>query len=106
MAAISLEAVTRTMVRMLKIAHDDEGPKCRIASPQSRGSIWHSSTTTRRSTRRPPAEADMQFYLRVTPPSVHQMVLTLAAKGFIARTPGQPRSIRLLIRPEDLPALD
>ena len=56
--------------------------------------------------RRPPAEADMQFYFRVTPPSVHQMVLTLAAKGFIARTPGQPRSIRLLIRPEDLPALN
>ena len=56
--------------------------------------------------RRPPAEADMQFYFRVTPPSVHQMVLTLAAKGFIARTPGQPRSIRLLVRPEELPALD
>ncbi len=27
---------------------------------------------------RPPAEADMQRYFRVTPPSVHQMVLTLA----------------------------
>jgi Mn-dependent DtxR family transcriptional regulator len=54
----------------------------------------------------PPAEADMQFYFRVTPPSVHQMVLTLAAKGLISRVPGQPRSIRLLIRPEELPALD
>ena len=27
--------------------------------------------------RRPPAEADMQQYFRVSPPSVHQMVLTL-----------------------------
>ena len=44
--------------------------------------------------RRPPAQADMLQYFRVTPPSVHQMVLTLAAKGFIARTPGQARSIR------------
>jgi Mn-dependent DtxR family transcriptional regulator len=56
--------------------------------------------------RRPPAEADMQWYFRVTPPSVHQMVLTLAAKGFIKRTPGQARSIQLLIGPEDLPPLD
>jgi hypothetical protein len=27
--------------------------------------------------RRPPAETDMQQYFRVSPPSVHQMVLTL-----------------------------
>jgi repressor LexA len=56
--------------------------------------------------RRPPAEADLQQYFRVTPPSVHQMVLKLAAKGLIARTPGQPRSIRVLIPPGDLPPLD
>ncbi len=37
---------------------------------------------------RPPAEADMQRYFDVTPPSVHQMVVTLEAKGFIARAPG------------------
>ncbi len=55
--------------------------------------------------RRPPAEADIQMYFRVTPPSVHQMVVGLAAKGFIARVPGQPRSIRVLIPPEDLPPL-
>jgi hypothetical protein len=28
----------------------------------------------------PPAEADMQRYFRVSPPSVHQMVITLEAK--------------------------
>ena len=31
--------------------------------------------------RRPPAEADMQQYFQVSPPSVHQMVLTLERQG-------------------------
>jgi SOS-response transcriptional repressor LexA len=54
---------------------------------------------------RPPSEADMQQYFRVTPPSVHQMIVTLEANGFIERTPGQARSIRLLIPREELPDL-
>ena len=54
---------------------------------------------------RAPAEADMQQYFRVSPPSVHQMILTLEARGLIERTPGQARSIRLLIPPEELPDL-
>jgi Mn-dependent DtxR family transcriptional regulator len=54
---------------------------------------------------RPPAEADMQRYFRVTPPSVHQMVLTLESNGFIERIPGQGRSIRVLIPREQLPDL-
>jgi Mn-dependent DtxR family transcriptional regulator len=53
-----------------------------------------------------PAEADMQSYFRVSPPSVHQMVLTLEANGFIARVPGQARSIRLLVPREELPDLE
>ena len=53
-----------------------------------------------------PAEADMQIYFRVSPPSVHQMVVTLEAKGFIERIPGKGRSIRLLIPPEYLPPLE
>ena len=52
-----------------------------------------------------PAESDMQQYFRVSPPSVHQMVMTLEAKGFIERTPGKARSIRLLIPREELPDL-
>ncbi|MGI8741897.1 MAG: LexA family protein [Bryobacteraceae bacterium] len=52
-----------------------------------------------------PSEADMQRYFRVTPPSVHQMVLTLEANGLIDRTPWQARSIRLLVEREDLPPL-
>ena len=55
---------------------------------------------------RAPAEADMQHYFRVTPPSVHQMVLTLEANGFIQRIPGKGRSIRLLIPREELPVLE
>jgi SOS-response transcriptional repressor LexA len=45
----------------------------------------------------PPAEADMQRFFRVTPPAVHEMVKTLERKGFIAREPGKPRTIRVLL---------
>ncbi len=55
---------------------------------------------------RAPAEADMQRYFRVTPPSVHQMVLTLEANGLIERTPGQARSIRLCVPRGELPDLE
>lgn len=54
---------------------------------------------------RPPAEADLQRYFRVTPPSVHQMVLTLERAGLIRRQPATARSIQLLVDPQDLPAL-
>jgi hypothetical protein len=56
--------------------------------------------------RRPPAELDFQFHFRVSPPSVHQMILTLELKRFIERTPGAARSIRLLVAPEYLPRLE
>ena len=55
---------------------------------------------------RPPAEADMQRYFRVSPPAVHQMVLNLEERGCITRVPGEPRSIRLLLPPETLPDLE
>lgn len=55
--------------------------------------------------RQPPAEADMQRYFGVTPPTVHQMVLKLEQRGLLARTPGKPRSIELLVPPEKLPVL-
>jgi Mn-dependent DtxR family transcriptional regulator len=45
--------------------------------------------------RRPPAETDMQEYFRVTPPSVHQMVVSLERAGVIKRLPGTPRSIEV-----------
>jgi Mn-dependent DtxR family transcriptional regulator len=52
---------------------------------------------------RPPAESDLQRYFRVTPPSVHQMVVTLHKNGLISRTPGAARSIEVLVPPEELP---
>jgi Mn-dependent DtxR family transcriptional regulator len=55
--------------------------------------------------RRPPAEADMQRHFGVTPPSVHQMVLTLERAGLIRRQPSVPRSIELLVAPQELPIL-
>ena len=55
---------------------------------------------------RPPAEADMQRHFRVSPPSVHQMVLTLERNGLIRRQPGVPRSIELLVAPQALPILE
>jgi Mn-dependent DtxR family transcriptional regulator len=45
----------------------------------------------------------MQKYFKVSPPSVHQMVVTLEANGLIERVPGRTRSIRLLISREELP---
>ena len=54
---------------------------------------------------RSPSEADMQQYFRVSPPAVHQMVLALEQRGLIARTPGQARSICLLLSRDELPDL-
>jgi repressor LexA len=53
-----------------------------------------------------PAEAELQRYFGVTPPSVHQMILTLEKRGFITRTPGAGRSIRLTLERAELPDLD
>ena len=54
---------------------------------------------------RPPAEADLQRYFQVTPPSVHQMVLNLERAGLIQRQPGVARSIKVLLEPAALPPL-
>ena len=54
----------------------------------------------------PPSEAEMQQYFRVSPPSVHQMILTLEERGLVERTPGRARSIHLLIPREELPDLE
>src|SRR4029077_21056945 len=54
---------------------------------------------------RSPAEADLQSFFLVTPPSVHQMVLSLEKAGLITRVAGKPRSIQLAIDPADLPKL-
>ena len=56
--------------------------------------------------RHAPAEADMQRHFRVTPPSVHQMVIGLERNDFIRRQPGGARSIDILVPPNELPILE
>ena len=56
--------------------------------------------------RRPPAEADFQRYFGVTPPSVHNMIITLERRGLVKRIPGQARSVEVLVSLSDIPALD
>jgi hypothetical protein len=53
-----------------------------------------------------PAEADLQRHFGVTPPSVHQMVVTLERKGLITRVAGGARSIKLQIPSAALPPLE
>ncbi len=53
----------------------------------------------------PPAEADLQRFFEVTPPTAHQMVLILERNGWIRRTPGAARSVEVLVAPERLPVL-
>lgn len=55
--------------------------------------------------RHSPAEADFQRFFLVTPPAVHQMIVTLERNGLISRLPGQARSIQLLVPVEKLPPL-
>ena len=55
---------------------------------------------------RPPAQADMQRFFRVTPPTVHQMLLTLEKAGLISRQPGVARSVTVLLGRDHLPRLE
>lgn len=54
---------------------------------------------------RPPAEADMMRFFRVSPPTVHQMVVTLEQAGLISRQSGVPRSVVVAVEPRLLPEL-
>ena len=55
--------------------------------------------------RRPPAEADMQAFFSVTPPSVHRMVVELEKLGLIRRAPRQARSIEVYLSDDEIPRL-
>ena len=54
---------------------------------------------------RAPAETDIQRFFPVSPPAVHQMLLTLERAGVISRQPGVARSVILTIDPQRLPEL-
>jgi len=55
---------------------------------------------------RPPAQADMQRFFQVTPPTVHQMLLTLEKAGLISRCPGTAWSIAVQVDRANLPTLN
>jgi Mn-dependent DtxR family transcriptional regulator len=56
--------------------------------------------------RRSPTEADFRCYFDVTPPSVHNMNVTLEQRGLIKRTPRRARSIEVLVPVNEIPPLD
>ena len=54
---------------------------------------------------RAPAESDIERHFLVSAPSVNQMMQMLERRGFIARQPGVPRSIRICIElPQHAPS--
>ena len=55
---------------------------------------------------RPPAQADMRRFFRVTPPTVRQMLLTLEKAGLISRKPNVARCVVVLVGRDHLPRLD
>ncbi|MHC2618115.1 DNA-binding MarR family transcriptional regulator [Bradyrhizobium huanghuaihaiense] len=54
---------------------------------------------------RPPAETDMQRHFGVSPPSVHQMIVTLERNGLIRRQAAAPPEASKSSYPENLPIL-
>lgn len=51
---------------------------------------------------RAPAEHDIGEFFKISPPSVHQMILTFEKKGLISRVPGEARSIRITVPDDEL----
>lgn len=56
--------------------------------------------------RQAPAESDYQRHFKVSPPSVHRMIIALAKRRLIRRDPGQARSVRVLLEADEIPDLD
>jgi DNA-binding MarR family transcriptional regulator len=51
---------------------------------------------------RAPAEHEIADFFKLSPPSVHQMILTLEKHGFISRVPGQARSVKIILTDDEL----
>ena len=56
--------------------------------------------------RQAPAESDYQRHFKVSPPSVHRMIIALEKRRLIRRAPGQARSVQLLLEADEIPDLD
>ena len=52
------------------------------------------------------AEGDIAQDFRVSPPTVHQMIVKLEELGLITRKPGVPRSVRVAIPADEIPDLE
>jgi DNA-binding MarR family transcriptional regulator len=53
----------------------------------------------------PPSENELAEFLAVRGPSAHRMIVTLAENGLLARTAGEPNTLRVLVpraEPADL----
>lgn len=53
-----------------------------------------------------PSYEDMATHFGISSPSVNGMMKTLERNGFISRVPGAARTVRVEVRPEDLPEGD
>lgn len=53
-----------------------------------------------------PMEHDIAFHFELLPPAVHDTLRKLKQRGYISWEPGKPRSIRLLLKPEELADLE
>jgi repressor LexA len=60
----------------------------------------------RKLNRQRPAELDVAKYFRVSPPSVHQMIVKLDELGLVTREPGGARSMRVDIPAREIPDLE
>ena len=60
----------------------------------------------RRLHRQGPAEGDIARNFRVSPPTVHQMIVKLEELGLITREPGVARSMRVAIPTSEIPELE
>jgi hypothetical protein len=56
--------------------------------------------------RQGPAELDMVQFFRVTPPSVHGMIVKLEELGLVTRQPGVARSVRVAVPEDEIPELE
>lgn len=98
------EGSGRFRVRIEAAAEPDSSVTPRFTPKQGQYLAFiHSYTKIHRCA---PSEVDMQRYFGTSAPSVHQMVRTLELNQLIRKTPGEARSIRLLVRPEYLPVLE
>src|SRR5829696_9129636 len=98
MAASGCEAARK---RMCGVCHPSSDPGFTAKQGQYLAFIY----VYTRVLGRPPAEADIQRHFEVSPPSVHQMVLTLERVGLIRRQLALARSIEVLVSPERLSIL-